>query len=53
MSVLQTHSARQEFSGRVTHKRYAANPQTISIGTDNRKVQRFQDTPFNNVLYKS
>ena len=51
MSVLQTHSARKEFSGSVTHKRFAASP--LTVGKDTRKIKRFQDTPFNKVLYKS
>ena len=33
MSVLQTHAARKEYSGRVTHKRYSASSLTVTEDT--------------------
>ena len=49
MSVLQVASARKDLSGRVTHKRFIDSPKSAHESA--RKVQRFEDTPFNKVLY--
>ena len=49
MSVLQTHAARKEYTGRVTHKRYSASSLSLTVSKYTRKVQRFEDTPFKRV----
>ena len=52
MSVLQVSSARKDFKGRVTHKRFSENPLSAIGNATARKVQRFENTAFNRVLYK-
>lgn len=52
MSVLQVSSARKECQGTVTHKRLSQSEDQQTTPKSSRKVQRFENTEFNKVLYK-
>ena len=52
MSILQIASARKQFSGRVTHKRFRADLEETDRVVENSKLPKLKDTPFNRVLFK-